>query len=82
MDNLNPKALTAAEELKAAEGMAGKSWAGMRDEDFNPLKNPDMITIERQSDGNFKLRSQKNGKMVELRAGKPEDALVEFLTSG
>ena len=53
----------------------------MRDEDFNPLKNPEMITIERQSDGNFKLRAQKNGKMMEIRAIKPEDAIVEYLTS-
>ena len=76
MDNLTPE-----QSLKAAEEQQGKSWAGMRDEDFNPLKNPEMITIEKQSDGNYKLRAQKNGKMMEIRGIKPEDVIVEYLTS-
>ena len=76
MDNLTPE-----QSLKRAEEMQGKSWAGMRDEDFNPLKNPRVISIEQQQDGNWKLRAQKNGKMMEIRAIKPEDAIVEYLTS-
>lgn len=75
MDNLTPE-----QALKAAEAQGGKSWAGMRDEDFNPLKNPKVISIEQQTDGNWKLRAQKNGKMMEIRAIKPEDAIGEFLT--
>ena len=76
MDNLTPE-----QSLKQAEEQQGKSWAGMRDEDFNPLKNPRVISIEQQQDGNWKLRAQKNGKMMEIRAIKPEDAIVEYLTS-
>jgi hypothetical protein len=77
MDNL-----TREQALRQAEAQGGKSWAGMTDADFNPLKNPEMITIEKQQDGNFKLRAQKHGKMIELRGVKPEDVLVEYLTSG
>lgn len=77
MDNMNWQ-----EELKKAEKQGGKSWAEMNDREFNPLYNPDAITIIKQIDGNFKLWGQRFGKMVEIRSVKPEDCLSEFLTGG
>ena len=70
MDNLTP-----AEELKKAE-----EQQGTQEQEFDPHKNPEAISIIRQKDGNFKLWGQRFGKMVELRAVKPEDVLIEFLS--
>lgn len=75
MDNLNPENLTPAESIKKAEELQGDTK-----QEFDPYKNPDAIVIIKQPDGNYKLYGQKNGLMIELRTGKPEDALVEFLT--
>jgi hypothetical protein len=66
---------TPAEEIKEAEEQEG-TW----DQEFDPNKNPEVISIIKQRDGNFKLWGQRFGKMVELRGVKPEDVLVEFLT--
>ena len=66
---------TPAEEIKEAEEQEG-TW----DQEFDPHKNPEVISIIKQRDGNFKLWGQRFGKMVELRGVKPEDVLVEFLT--
>jgi hypothetical protein len=68
------------EAIKEAEEMAGKNYVDMKDEEFNPIHNPEAISIIKQKDGNFKLWGQRFGKVIELRAGKPEDALVAFLT--
>ena len=70
MNNLTP-----AEELKKAE-----EQQGTQEQEFSPYKNPEAISIIRQKDGNFKLWGQRFGKMVELRAVKPEDVLMEFLS--
>lgn len=75
MDNLNPENLTPAEELKKAEEMQGTG-----EQEFDPYKNPEAISIIKQKDGNFKLWGQKFGKMVELRGVKPEDVVAEFIT--
>lgn len=74
MDNLNPKNLTAEESIKKAEALQGTG-----NQEFNPYKNPEAISIIKQKDGNWKIWGQKNGKMIELRAIKPEDGIVEFL---
>lgn len=70
---LNDK--TPAEAIKEAEEMQGT-----KEQEFDPHKNPEAISIIRQKDGNFKLWGQRFGKMIELRAVKPEDCLGEFLT--
>lgn len=72
MDNLTP-----AESIKKAEEMQGT-----QDQEFNPYKNPESISIIKQKDGNYKLWGQKFGKMIELRGVKLEDVLGEFLTHG
>lgn len=82
MDNLNEKDLTPAEELKKAEEQAGIPIGYAEDHYFNPVKNNLAISIIQQGDGNWKLYGQKNGRMYEIRAIKPEDCLAEYLTSG
>ena len=62
--------------IKEAEEMQGT-----KEQEFDPYKNPKAISIIEQKDGNFKIWGQRNGKMVEIRAGKPEDCLGQFLTS-
>ena len=47
---------------------------------FDPSKNKDVICLERQPDGNWKGFMQKNGKVIEVREIKPEDALTKLLT--
>ena len=66
---------TPAEEIKEAE-----EQEGTQNQEFDPNKNPEVISIIKQRDGNFKLWGQRFGKIVELRGVKPEDVLVEFLT--
>lgn len=80
MDNLNPEDLTPEESIKKAEEMQGISEEVTPDFYFSPNRNPDVISIIKQKDGNWKIFGQKNGKMIELRGGKPEDVLSEFLT--
>ena len=65
------------EAIKEAEEIQGT-----QEQEFDPHKNTEAISIIKQKDGNFKLWGQRFGKMVELRAVKPEDVLIEFLTKG
>lgn len=74
--------LTPQESIKEAEDMQGKDIKDYEDSRFNPAKNPDVISIMKQGDGNYKAWGQKNGKLIEIRAGKPEDVLAEFLIQG
>jgi hypothetical protein len=74
MDNLNEQGLTPAEAVKKMEEQQGTG-----EQEFDPYKNPKAISIIEQADGNFKLFAQKNGKMVEIRSGKPQDAVGEFI---
>jgi hypothetical protein len=74
MDNLNEQGLTSAEAIKKMEELQGTG-----EQEFNPYKNPKAISIIEQADGNWKLWGQKNGKMVEIRSGKPQDAVGEFI---
>jgi hypothetical protein len=48
--------------------------------EFDPSKNPDMISIWKDWDGNYCGRMQKNGKLLDERQVKPEDVLVKLLT--
>ena len=80
MDNLNPENLTAEKSIKKAEEMQGRSVLEYEDSHFNPAKNDKVISIVEQADGNFKIYGQRNGKMIEIREGKPQDALEVFLT--
>lgn len=72
--------MSSQEEIKKAEELQGKAIDGYTDEQLNPAKNPAVITLMQQEDGNWKAFGQKNGKFHEIRAVKPEDALVELLT--
>lgn len=76
MDNLTP-----AEAIKKAEEMGGLGIESYHDEDFNPTKNPNVISLIKMKDGNWKAFGAKNGKIGTVRGSKPEDALIEFLTS-
>lgn len=82
MDNLNPENLTPEQEIRKAEAQQGTELEVATDSHFNPYKNSDVISIIRQKDGNYKCFGQKNGKLIEIRAIKPEDALGEFLIHG
>lgn len=70
MDDLTPE-----QALKQAEDMQGTD-----EQEFNPFKSPEVISIIQQKDGNWKLWGQRFGKMISLRGVKPEDVLSEFLT--
>lgn len=48
--------------------------------EFNPEKNPDVISIIKQADGNFKGWMQKAGKVVEARQSDPQIVLQMLLT--
>lgn len=47
---------------------------------YNPEKNKDAISIIRQEDGNYKGYAQKDGKLIEVRAGDPHTALEMLIT--
>lgn len=47
---------------------------------YNPHKNPNAIVILKQEDGNYKGFMQRNGIMIEVREGKPEDCLLSLIT--
>jgi uncharacterized membrane protein (UPF0127 family) len=66
--------MTSAEEIKKMEELQGTG-----EQEFSPYKNPKAISIIEMPDGNFKLFAQKHGKMVEIRSGKPQDAVGEFI---
>lgn len=54
----------------------------MKKVQFDPEKNPNVISIIRQEDGNYKGYTQRYGKLVEVREVKPEDCLVKLMTYG
>lgn len=47
---------------------------------FNPSKNPDMISIWKDIDGNYRGKTVKFGVEIEVREAKPEDCLTKLLT--
>lgn len=49
-------------------------------DEYNPHKNPNAIAILKQEDGNYKGFMQRNGIMIEVRQGKPEDCLLSLIT--
>lgn len=73
--------LTPVEEIKKAEEMQGKEFLSISESEFNPQKNPQVISLMHQLDGNWKAFGQKNGKLLVTRGIKPEDVLSEFLTT-
>lgn len=52
----------------------------LESEFYDPYKNPKVISIWQDTDGNWRGLWQKNGKMAESREVKPEDVLVTLLT--
>ena len=48
--------------------------------DFDPNKNPAAISLIKESDGNWKGRMQKFGKLVEIRQADPQIVLQLLLT--
>lgn len=67
---------TPAEEIKSAEEQGNSVVT-----EYDPSKNPDIISLIKQKDGNWKAIGQKNDKLIEIRGVKPEDCLIELLTS-
>ncbi len=47
---------------------------------YNPHKTPEVISLLKQKDGNWKGLAQRNGKMIESREVGPETALQALLT--
>lgn len=47
---------------------------------FNPAENPNVISIEKQADGNWIGQTQKFGKVVEVRQADPQIVLQMLLT--
>jgi hypothetical protein len=52
----------------------------LNDEDLSPVNNPNAIVLLKRKDGNWRGFTQKHGKIIESREGKPEDALLMLLT--
>ena len=52
----------------------------MLDIEFSPEKNPDVISIVKQKDGNWKGYAQRHGTFIEVREIKPEDCLLALMT--
>lgn len=48
--------------------------------DYNPETNPNIIVLEKQTDGNWIGKTQKFGAVVEVREAKPEDCLTKLIT--
>jgi len=51
----------------------------MKPINYNPAENPNVISIIKQEDGNYKGYMQKNGKLIEVREIGPETALQSLL---
>lgn len=47
---------------------------------FHPENNPDAISIIKREDGNYRGFMQKNGKLIQVRAGDPNTVLNLLLT--
>lgn len=47
---------------------------------YNPSKNPKVISIIEQDDGNWKGYAFKNKKLTEVRAGDPNTVLLMITT--
>jgi hypothetical protein len=47
---------------------------------WNPELNPNMISISRQPDGNYRGFALKNGAFVQVRAGDPGTVLTMLIT--
>lgn len=48
--------------------------------EYNPHKNPDVITIIKMPDGNWKAEGQRFGKLIGVRGGMPHAVLEGLLT--
>ena len=48
---------------------------------FHPQNNPDVITIMKRPDGNYRGFMMKNGKLVQVRQGDPQTVLSLLLTT-
>ncbi len=50
------------------------------DEQWNPEKNDNVISIVRQDDGNYKAYKKQHGTLVAVREGDPQSAFTRLLT--
>lgn len=50
--------------------------------DYSPVTNSDVISIIRQSDGNYIGYTQKNGVLISERQGDPVTVLGLLITHG
>jgi len=69
-------------ELKTYDDLGNEKIIMLKDEDFSPEKNKDVISLMKRKDGNWRGIMQKDGKIIESLEIKPEDALLRLLTSG
>jgi hypothetical protein len=49
--------------------------------DYDPHKNPDLISLVKQPDGNWTAEGQKFGKYIKIRGAHPHAVLEGFLIS-
>jgi len=47
---------------------------------WNPTRNPDVISIIKQPDGNWRGFMMKNGKLVQARQGDPGTVMQMLIT--
>ncbi len=47
---------------------------------WNPNLHPEVVTLIKQPDGNWKGYKLKNGVLIESREGMPEHALTRLMT--
>lgn len=69
-------------ELKTYEDLGDENVTTLTDADFNPENNPNVITLMKRTDGNWRGIMQKDGKIIKNVEIKPEDCLLKLLTQG
>ena len=52
----------------------------MKEENYNPEENENVISIIKQPDGNYCGYAQKFGKLVKVREGDPMTVLTALIT--
>ena len=48
---------------------------------FHPENNPDVISLVKRKDGNWRGFTMKGEELVQVRAGDPQTALQELITA-
>lgn len=80
LPGVRQKSRTTHMELTQYDDVGKEITIHLNDEDFNPENNPSIIVIMKRPDGNYLGITQKDGKIIQSREIKPEDALIKLLT--